>query len=268
VRRDFTLAEGTTFLTIAGEAVRGQRRMDTLWRGPAHLTGTVVNEAGHPVPDAIVELSETGLTTHTDASGRFALASLPVGTHALEVRRIGFVPHRFPVHLASRAPTSVTVSLDKPVRLLDAVHVSARTVYSRRQMEIERRRSRGQGHFIMRDELERYPASRITDVIRRIPGVRVYSSPTGDVVTVSRGETPSAPCRPVVYLDGHRLGTAEDVDLLASPNSLEAIEVYTSAAQTPVEYLGDGCGALVLWTRIEPTYPKLPKTRKGKEQDQ
>ena len=123
VRRDFTLGEGTTFLTIAGEPVRGQTRMDTLWRGPARLNGTVLNEAGQPIADAIVELWETGLTSRTDASGRFELASLPVGTHALEVRRIGFAPQRLPVHLASRAPTSVSVQLDKPVRLLDAVRV-------------------------------------------------------------------------------------------------------------------------------------------------
>jgi protocatechuate 3,4-dioxygenase beta subunit len=270
VRRDFTLGQGTTFLTIAGDVVRGQKtRLDTLWRGPAHLNGTVLNESGEPVGDAIVELSQTGLTSRTDASGRFELARLPVGTHTLEVRRIGFAPQRLPVHLASQSPTSVSVQLDKPVRLLDAVRVSARTIYSRRQVEIERRRSRGQGHFIMRDELERYPASRLTDVLRRIPGVNVYASPTGDVVTVSRGQSSmSALCRPTVYMDGHRLGSAEDVDALASVTSLEAIEVYTSAGQTPVEYLGSGCGAIVLWTRMEPAYPKLPKPKKGKEQEQ
>ena len=229
----------------------------------------MLNEAGQPVGDAIVELSQTGLTSRTDASGRFELASLPVGTHTLEVRRIGFAPQRLPVHLASQSPTSVSVQLDKPVRLLDAVRVSARTIYSRRQMEIERRRSRGQGHFIMRHELERYPASRLTDVLRRIPGVNVYASPTGDVVTVSRGQSSmSAACRPTVYMDGHRLGSAEDVDALASVSSLEAVEVYTSAGQTPVEYLGGGCGAIVLWTRMEPAYPKVPKSRKGKEQEQ
>ena len=270
IRRDFTIGAGTTFLTIAGEPVRGRTRMDTLWRGPAHLSGTVVNEAGQPVADAMVELWQTGLTSRTDASGRFELASLPVGTHALEVRRIGFAPQRVPVHLASRATTSLSLQLEKPVRLLDAVRVSARTIYSRRQMEIERRRARGQGHFIMRDELDRYLTSRITEVLRRVPGVHVYPSPTGDVVTVSRGATTaSGPCRPTVFLDGHRLGSAENLDVLATVSSLEAIEVYTSVSQTPVEYLVGGCGAIVLWTRTEPTLPKLPKAKKkGKEQDQ
>jgi protocatechuate 3,4-dioxygenase beta subunit len=266
VRRDFTLAEGTIFVTAIGEAVEGETRTDTLLRGPARLTGKVLNESGRPVSDAVVQVWRTGLSTRTDEAGRFQLASLPVGTHALEVRRIGFAPQQLPVQLASLSPTSVNVVLEKPVRLLDAVRVSARTLYSRRQREIEQRRRRGFGHFITREELERHPSSRVTDVLRRVPGVRVYSSPTGDVVTFARGQSFSGPCRPTVFLDGHRLGSGEDLDFLATVSSLEAIEVYTSATQAPVEYWSGGCGAIVLWTRMEPAYPKLPKPKKDKKE--
>jgi hypothetical protein len=225
----------------------------------------VLNESGRAVSDAVVEVWHTGLTTHTDASGRFDLTSLPVGTHVMEVRRIGFAPQHLPVQLASTSPTTVNVTLDKPVRLLEAVRVSAKTLYSRRQVEIERRRRRGFGHFILRDELERNASSRVTELLRRVPGVRVYSSTAGDVVTFARGQSTSGPCRPTVYFDGHRLSAGEDLDFLATASSLEAIEVYTSAAQAPAEYWGGGCGAIVLWTRVEPRYPKLPKPKKEKE---
>lgn len=265
VRRDFTLAEGTTFVTMSGEPVEGETRTDTLLRGPARLSGTVLNESGRPVSDAVVSVWRTGLSTRTDESGRFELASLPVGTHALEVRRIGFAPHQLPVQLASLSPTSVSVVLEKPVRLLDAVRVSARNLYSRRQLDIEQRRRRGFGHFIMREELERHPSARVTDLLRRVPGVRVYPTPTGDVVTV-RGATLSGACRPAVILDGMRLGANEDLDFLTSVSSLEAIEVYTSAAQAPVEYWSGGCGVIVLWTRIDPTYPKPPKPKKDEKE--
>lgn len=265
VRRDLAVAEGSTFVTLAGEISEGRARMDTLLRGPGRLSGTVLNEAGRPVTDAIVEVWRTGLAARTDASGRFDLASLPVGTHALEVRRIGFAPQQIPVHLASRSPTAVDVVLDKPVRMLDAVRVTARTLYSRRQSEIEQRRRRGFGHFIMRDELERSAASRVTDVLRRVPGVRVYTTQGGDVVTFARGENMSGPCRPIVYMDGHRLGSSEDIDFLASVNSLEAIEVYTSGTQAPIEYWSGSCGAIVLWTKMEPRLPKLPKPKREKE---
>jgi outer membrane cobalamin receptor len=170
------------------------------------------------------------------------------------------------VHLAARAPTSVSVVLEKPVRLLDAVQVSARTLYSRRQTEVEQRRRRGFGDFIMRDELERNPSASITDVLRRIPGVRVYPSQGGDVVTFARGTSFSGPCRPTVYLDGHRLGSGENLDFVATVSSLEAIEVYKNASAAPVEFWSGGCGAIVLWTRIEPKLPKLPKPKKGKRE--
>lgn len=266
VRRDLTLGDGTTFVTVVGEATDGPARTDTLLRGPAWLSGTVLNESGRPVSDAIVEVWRTGLSARTDASGHFELTRLPVGTHALEVRRIGFAPHQLPVQLASASATSVRVVLEKPVRLLDAVRVSARTLYSRREREIEQRRRRGSGHFIMRAELERHPSARVTDVLRRVPAVRVYSSSTGNVVMFSRGASFSGACRPTVFLDGHRLGSAEDLDVLASVSSLDAIEVYTSATQAPVEYWSGGCGAIVLWTRMEPKYPKLPKPKKDKKE--
>ena len=265
VRRDLALAEGSTFVTLAGEVSEGRARMDTLLRGPGRLRGTVVNDAGRPVTDAIVEVWHTGLSARTDSSGQFELVSLPVGTHALEVRRIGFAPQQIPVHLASRSPTSVDVVLDKPVRMLDAVRVTARTLYSRRQAEIEQRRRRGFGHFIMRDELERSAAARVTDVLRRVPGVRVYATQGSDLVTFVRGGSASGPCRPTVFMDGHRLGSDENLDFLATVNSLEAIEVYTSAAQAPVEYWGGGCGAIVLWTRVQPQLPKLPKRKKNEK---
>lgn len=267
LRRDLAVAEGSTFVTLAGEVNEGRARMDTLLRGPARLSGTVLNESGRPVTDAIVEVWRTGITARTDVSGRFEIASLPVGTHALEVRRIGFAPQQIPVHLASRAPTSVDVVLEKPVRMLDAVRVTARTLYSRRQSEIEQRRRRGWGHFIMRDELDRSAASRVTDVLRRVPGVRVYQSQGNDVVTFARGQGLSGACRPTLFMDGHRLGTSEDIDFLTSVNSLEAIEVYTSATQAPVEYWTGGCGAIVLWTRVEPSLPKPPKPKKEKDRD-
>lgn len=265
VRRDLTLAEGTTFVTVTGEPVEGEVRTDTLLRGPARLSGAVLNESGRPVGDAIVEVWRTGISARTDESGRFQLAALPVGTHALEVRRIGFAPQHLPVQLASLSPTSVNVVLEKPVRLLDAVRVSARTLYSRRQLEIEERRRRGFGHFFTREELERHPSARVSDLLRRVPGVRVYPTPTGDVVAF-RGPSLSGACRPTVVLDGLRLGSAEDLDALVTVSSLEAIEVYTSAAQAPVEYWSGGCGVIALWTRIEPSFPKPPKPKKDKKE--
>ena len=59
-------------------------------------------------------------------------------------------------------------------------------------------------------------------------------------------------CTPTVVLDGAVVGRG-DVDVVA-PHSLEAIEVYPSAAGVPVQYSGylSPCGAILLWSRRGP----------------
>lgn len=267
VRRDLRLGDGSTKVTVAGERSDVGVRMDTLLRGPARLAGFVRSDAGRPVADAIVEVWNTGISANTDASGRFELTSLPVGTHTLEVRRIGFVPEHHIVQLASRAPTTVAVALDEPVRLLEAIEVTGRTVYSRRHSEIARRRRTGFGHFIDREELERSASMRVSDVLRRVPGVRVIPSETGEIVQIRDGGSLSGRCSPTLYLDGMRLATDEDVNFVTMANSLEAIEVYTSAAQTPPEYWGGTCGAILLWTKMELPRPRAPKAKKPKQEN-
>jgi hypothetical protein len=261
VRRDFTVGAGSSRLarTVITSGAGG--RADTVWRGPARLIGTVRSEANEPVPDAVVEVWKTGLSATTDASGRFELTNLPVGTHALEVRRIGFVPQHSIVHLATTVPTRTEVVLDKPVRLLDAIRVTARTVYSRRQVELAQRRRRGFGHFIGREELERAASMRVSDILQRVPGVRVLPTPTGEVVSFRDGGSIGGRCSPTVYLDGMRLGMDDDINFVSMASSLEAIEVYTSAAQAPPEYWGGSCGSILLWTRMAPPVPKRPKPK-------
>ncbi|MGQ0714483.1 MAG: carboxypeptidase regulatory-like domain-containing protein [Gemmatimonadaceae bacterium] len=266
VRREFTVAEGTRKLAMPDSGAAASRS-DTVLRGPGRLTGTVLDESERPVSGAVVELWRTGLSATTDEAGRFELSSLPVGTQSLVVRRIGFAPQQFPVQVASRSPSLTTVVLEKPVRMLDAVRVSATALYSRRQAELERRRRRGWGHFITREDLERSGGSQLSDLLRRVPGVSVYSSPTGNVVVFRRGSTMSGPCRPTVYLDGMRLGDQEDLDFLANVSTLEAVEVYTSSIQAPPEFWGTGCGSLVLWTRTGGGWPDPKEVEPPKEPD-
>jgi hypothetical protein len=261
VRRDLAVGRGTQRLVISGEPTGEGVRADTVLRGPGRLSGNVLNESGRPVSDAIVQIWNTGVTATTDEMGRFDLAALPVGTHTLEVRRIGFVPHAVPVDLTAQSPTTMQVTLAKPVRLLDAVRVTGRTVYSRRLEEIAQRQRRGFGHVIMRDELERSAAIRVSDVLRRVPGIRIIPSGASNIVSFSRSLGISGPCLPTVYLDGMRMGQQEDIDFLAMPTTLEAIEVYPSSIGAPIEYSG-GCGSILLWTRTEPRIPDPPRERK------
>ena len=60
-------------------------------------------------------------------------------------------------------------------------------------------------------------------------------------------------CRPTVYLNGMRMDdeAASDLDMLANPSELTAVEVYTAAGR-PAEFWGNDCGSVVLWAGTTP----------------
>jgi len=47
-------------------------------------------ETNRPLSDAVVELPELGIRIVTDASGRFALAAIPEGSHVIRAARLGY----------------------------------------------------------------------------------------------------------------------------------------------------------------------------------
>ena len=57
------------------------------------ITGIVKDSvAGTPLPGVAVTVEGTALTGHTDAAGRYLVASVPPGTHRLRARRLGYAP--------------------------------------------------------------------------------------------------------------------------------------------------------------------------------
>ena len=111
----------------AGGAKKAVAQGDTAkrLRGPARLTGKVVNAAGAPVSNARVDVSGTGAATLSREDGSFGFSDLPSGTQALVVRQLGFEPVEVAVELSGKAPRQVTVTLAKPARVLDPVAVTA-----------------------------------------------------------------------------------------------------------------------------------------------
>src|SRR5207249_3677728 len=55
------------------------------------VTGRIVDNAGQPVPQAIVEITELGTSVTAGADGAFRVALAP-GRYTLAVRRHGFAP--------------------------------------------------------------------------------------------------------------------------------------------------------------------------------
>jgi hypothetical protein len=154
------------------------------------------------------------------------------------------------------------------------------TPVNRAMRDFERRRRRGNGSFLTRAQIDKSNASRLTDLLRRMPSVTVLPSDNGSIMVELRGSKrvtfngttiladtgsstsrlPGPPqgttsvsvdnCPAAFLLDGLAIDGGSSVDLEMRPGMLEGIEVYTPA-QVPIEYASrfSECGVVMIWTR-------------------
>jgi len=227
-------------------AVKAVLPLPMLRRGSARVSGAVHNDKGKPIGNADVTVPGTGLDGRTGDSGTFSLAGLPSGTQTVEVRAIGFEPKRIAVDLSKERLTTLDVVLDKPVQTLDAVKIYGRG--NAAMAEFQRRLRNGFGHILTPADIAKRNALETTDLLRTVPGVRVVPTRGFGSAILLRGG-----CLPTVYLNGLRMpdDAATDIDALAPPSEVTAIEVYNTAGR-PAEFWGNNCGSVVLWVGMLP----------------
>jgi carboxypeptidase family protein/TonB-dependent receptor-like protein len=219
--------------------------------GNASVSGRVVLEGAASNAGSRVEVVGTDQVALTNEKGEFSMSKLPSGSHVLLVRHLGFGAETVPVDLSSRQPQRVTVKLPKFVAMMDPVVVKARSQAGLEKVGFAQRQKSGTGFYLGPDQLQNMNPQYLSDIMRRVPSLRVQSSPTGDVVTSSRG-TGSGCVQ--YYVDDMPWMSAEpgDINNFVNANEVVAVEVY-QASNTPGQYTraGGGCTTIVLWTRFK-----------------
>ncbi|HWL40176.1 MAG TPA: TonB-dependent receptor, partial [Gemmatimonadaceae bacterium] len=142
-------------------------------QSPGMVSGTVSGANNTAIPNARVRLLGSRLTAVTGAAGEFHVAGVPTGQDTLEVLVLGYSPKRMPVDITVGATFRVRVVL-VPV-ILETVNVSAHAASSRGMGGFEERRAKGVGRFFTREEIVRMQARQVTDVLRRVPGMRIQT---------------------------------------------------------------------------------------------
>lgn len=236
------------------------------------IRGRVVDsESGEPVVLAYVGLFEPGrelaVAGLANRDGTFSLRAPGEGEYFLHVRRTGYrsvFDGLF--ELGDEGVIDVAVGLRPEPVPIEAMMVEARGRRATRSWTtgFDQRRERGLGHFIVREQIERRAVENLADAMREIPRLTVitpaprFTSPTGvrhpELLMRTNGVDP---CSPSLFVDGHlvviggrRRGLAVRPDDFVDPTGAEAIEVYTSPAEIPVEFgSATGCGVVVIWTR-------------------
>jgi hypothetical protein len=214
------------------------------------LSGTVRDSGGIPVPSA--QVFSSGVRTMTDTGGRFVLPGLPYGNIAVNIRRLGFEPRDTSLVLVDGREDSLYVVLVGIPQELAGITTEAETRARRWLAEFHRRRQGNAGTFLDRQEIEKRQVQRLSDLMRRLPGVRIGSDRSGRPQLRMGRAVGGRDCPPDFWIDGVR-ATGLNVDDVPIAD-VEALEIYKGPSAIPPElnnrFGNPGCGAVVIWTRV------------------
>jgi hypothetical protein len=231
--------------TLAGAQRSGSR---------ARLEGVVRDSSGARIPDAGVAIAgETATRSVTDDSGAFRISGLSPGRTTLVARRLGFRPETLTVDVLDGRATRADFTLRPAAIQLAGQLVSADSVRDFKMGAFNKRRGRGIGVFLTREDIEKHHAASVSELLRYVPGVNISQRMAGEPQPVhmqrSSNPTNQASCTVALYVDGNPYpnGSVDDFP----PGSLEGIEVYRSASEIPAEFRtrDSMCGLIALWTR-------------------
>ncbi len=237
--------------------------------GGAALAGAVVRVGDRPA-------------AATDSAGRARMAGMPAGeyrvtvTHASLGTRTGNVTLPADAGSLELSPAGGD-ALAATVRRVVAVAGVTATAQRNPALETQgfyHRQEVNPGQYVTEEQIQSRRAGRLTDVLRRLKGVRIirYAPESGmgggssggmemqgqNRIASMRGSTGisrAGPCWMDVYLDGSLvqsadvLDGAQNLDQVSTSNVI-GVEVY-AAAEVPSEYRGStsSCGVILIWTK-------------------
>ncbi len=254
----------------------------------ATFAGVVTDSTNRPITNAEVMLPDLGKGTGTNEQGAFVLRDIPAGSQRVLVRDVGYGPVETQLSFVGGQTTQRHIVMVRSTKL-DSVVVTEKST-DHALDDFEANRKVGLGHFLTRAELAPQEGRSTAAVLTSLPGIKVYTMGSHGWVGSSRHNATSlngsgstrlgldksdslkfAPlweCYALVYLDNSviwrgqkytytvpRLGVVTQWEPLFDINtipvaSIEAIEYYASAAETPMKYaaLNSPCGVLVIHT--------------------
>ncbi len=251
----------------------------------ATFAGVVTDSTNKPIPNAEVMLPDLGKGTGTNEQGAFVLRDVPAGSQHVVVRHVGYGPVETQLTFVGGQTIQRHFMLVRSTTL-DSVVVTEKST-DHALDDFEANRKVGLGHFLTRAELAPQEGRSTAAVLTSVPGAKVYTMGSHGWIGSSRHNAASihgggsaklgldksdslkfAPlweCYALVYLDNSlmwrgqkfhimtRYGPVDQWEPLFDINSIpvasiEAIEYYATAAETPMKYasLNSECGVLVI----------------------
>jgi carboxypeptidase family protein len=218
----------------------------------ATIVGIVADTNKAPLADAEIIAIRSGITTLTDSRGIFILGGLPAGEEVFRIRRIGYRSETFDATLVAGDTIRIGVILAPAAFELPELSVVAEgKVYSGKMTGFADRMLHSgapRSSFLTRAELAKMRQNKFIDVLAKAGLKRVADRRGRDFLVCSHGSGFGPPVV-VYYLDGAKVADPNEVFRI-DPETVEAVEVYRSAADRPAQFnmTGSDCTVLI-WTR-------------------
>jgi hypothetical protein len=245
--RAFSVAAKQIVAEVKGDSGKVRK----VARGTAKVTGRVVDKNGRPLEGARVMLQDGDGVAVTRTTGEFSLDSLPSGTQALVVRKLGYGLTESAVELSSATPARTTVTMNDFVPTLATVRVEAQVDKGLQSVGYLERKQTGMGQYFDGKQIN-HESMMFSDVMRIATGLRVQPSGDGRTNVITDSRSASNGCVNYV-IDNQKWTTMTpgDIDDFVKPNEIVAIEVYHGTG-TPPEFQQAGqssCATIVVWTQ-------------------
>lgn len=247
-------------IALAATAREGSAQAGGIFRGQV-----VADSSFDPLPGAQVALVELDKSIDVGVDGEFRFAGLPTGEVTVRVRMVGYTPQSVRVRIG---PDSLVRDflLVRIAPVLPNVAVTAKEEprVPANLIEFERRRLKGEGRFFTPQQMERERGRKMSDVLRKMPGIYLHRLQGGAFAvgsargTMSIARRAQGICFATIVLDGivisvDRPGTPPmPIDDIKT-EEIAAVEYYPGGARMPPELNGStsACGVLAFYTRIE-----------------
>jgi hypothetical protein len=244
--RAFSIAAQRQIAEVKGDS----GKVVKVAKGTARVTGKVVDKMGKPLSGARVMLQGGGATAISRPNGEFVMDSLPSGTQALEVRKLGYAAADVPVELSTNAPARATVTLGDFIPTLEVMRVEAAQDKALSKVGYLERKNTGMGYFLDGKQINHESLS-FSDVMRVVPGLRISPAGDGRTYVITDSRSASNGCVNF-YVDNTLWQTLSpgDIDQFVRPAELVAVEVY-HGSQAPPQFTPpgqSGCATVVAWT--------------------
>lgn len=212
------------------------------------LDGRVVDDqSNEPVVGAEVRLEGVPLPQITALDGAFRFGRIPPGTYQVEARHLAFTTVVDTLELDLSTSVAATIRVSPSVIPLAPITVVVRSLVLERAGFYERQRHNN-GHFVTRQQIEEQHPLQSSEMLRRVPSVRLVRTRDG-LVAIARANCPFR-----YVIDNIRTGPDFTIDMIPT-GDIEGLEVYLGPSQVPGEFsnfgsdVGGTCGVIVVWTR-------------------